>query len=231
MRRDYSVTEFPGCGRFSPCVTGFWAARVCVFRSSGWARGSLEASGGMPSRRLRWTPSSIRRPPRHQPARHRRVLRRPPLRAAHRRLPQPARPRHAGSSPPSSATGSPASSTGHRTFPRRASGNSLRPRCGRCASTTIDLYQFHSGTDAQCLNDELWAMLAEQKKAGKLRHLGISIPGKGSELQAREARRLGAEALQVIYNRLDRRPEQLYFPHAQRTTSASWRACRWPAAS
>lgn len=80
----------------------------------------------------------------------------------------------------------------------------------------IDLYQFHSGSDSQLLNDDLWAMLAEQKQAGKIRHLGISIPGKGSEPQAREARRLGAETLQVIYNRLDRRPEQLYFPHAQR---------------
>jgi len=80
----------------------------------------------------------------------------------------------------------------------------------------IDLYQFHSGSDSQLLNDDLWAMLAEQKQAGKIRHLGISILGKGSEPQAREARRLGAEALQVIYNRFDRRPEQLYFPHAQR---------------
>lgn len=80
----------------------------------------------------------------------------------------------------------------------------------------IDLYQFHSGSDSQLLNDDLWAMLAEQKQAGKIRHLGISILGKGSEPQAREARRLGAETLQVIYNRLDRRPEQLYFPHAQR---------------
>ena len=80
---------------------------------------------------------------------------------------------------------------------------------------TIDLYQFHSGSDSQLLNDELWAMLAEQKRAGKIRHLGISILGKGSETQAREAKRLGVEALQVIYSRLDRRPEELYFPHAQ----------------
>ena len=80
---------------------------------------------------------------------------------------------------------------------------------------TIDLYQFHSGSDSQLLNEDLWAMLLEQKRAGKVRHLGISILGKGSEAQAREAQRLGAEALQVIYNRLDRRPEQLYFPHAQ----------------
>ncbi len=79
----------------------------------------------------------------------------------------------------------------------------------------IDLYQFHSGSDTQLLNEELWAMLAEQKRAGKIRHLGISVLGKGSEAQAREAKRLGVEALQVIYNRLDQRPEQLYFPHAR----------------
>jgi len=81
---------------------------------------------------------------------------------------------------------------------------------------TIDLYQFHSGSDKQLLNEGLWAMLAEQKRAGKIRHLGISILGKGSEPQAREAQRLGVEVLQVIYNRLDRRPEELYFPHARR---------------
>jgi aryl-alcohol dehydrogenase-like predicted oxidoreductase len=79
----------------------------------------------------------------------------------------------------------------------------------------IDIYQFHSGTDALFQNQELWTMLAEQKRAGKIRHLGISILGKGSELQAREARQVGAEVLQVIYNRLDRRPEQTVFPHAE----------------
>jgi len=81
---------------------------------------------------------------------------------------------------------------------------------------TIDLYQFHSGADGLFQNDELWAMLAEQKRAGKIRHLGVSILGKGSVLQAGEAWSRGAEALQVVYNRLDRRPEQLYFPHAER---------------
>lgn len=81
----------------------------------------------------------------------------------------------------------------------------------------IDLYQFHSGSDALFENEELWKMLAEQRQAGKIKHLGVSILGKGSELQAREARRYGAEVLQVVYNRLDRRPEEIYFPHAERT--------------
>ncbi|HLH54194.1 MAG TPA: aldo/keto reductase [Verrucomicrobiae bacterium] len=79
----------------------------------------------------------------------------------------------------------------------------------------IDLYQFHSGSDEQFQNATLWQMLERQKSLGKIRHLGISILGKGSEGQARQARAVGAEALQVIYSRLDRRPEQLYFPHAR----------------
>jgi aryl-alcohol dehydrogenase-like predicted oxidoreductase len=80
---------------------------------------------------------------------------------------------------------------------------------------TIDLYQFHSGADALFQNEQLWTMLAEQKRAGKIRHLGVSVMQKGSELQARAAAKFGAETLQVFYNRLDRRPEQLFFPHAR----------------
>ena len=80
----------------------------------------------------------------------------------------------------------------------------------------IDLYQFHSGSDAAFQNDLLWKALAEEKQQGKIRHLGISILGKGSERQAREGRPRGVEALQVVYNRLDRRAEDLYFPPARR---------------
>jgi aryl-alcohol dehydrogenase-like predicted oxidoreductase len=80
----------------------------------------------------------------------------------------------------------------------------------------IDLYQFHSGSDAAFLNEELWTALAEEKRAGKIGRLGVSIMQKGSETQAREARRLGVEVLQVYYNRLDRRAGQMYFPAARR---------------
>jgi aryl-alcohol dehydrogenase-like predicted oxidoreductase len=81
---------------------------------------------------------------------------------------------------------------------------------------TIDLYQFHSGSDALFQNQELWTFLVEQKRAGKIRHLGVSIMQKGSEFQAREAAKFGVEALQIYYNRLDRRPEQMYFPQAEK---------------
>lgn len=81
---------------------------------------------------------------------------------------------------------------------------------------TIDVYQFHSGTDELFDNESLWKTVSQQKSLGTVRHLGVSILGKGSEHQANQATRVGAEVLQVIYNRLDRRPEQLYFPCAKR---------------
>ena len=80
----------------------------------------------------------------------------------------------------------------------------------------LDLYQFHSGSDEAFRNDELWAMLRGQRQAGTVRHLGVSIQGVGSPPQAREAASRGAEMLQVVYNRLDRRPEQDVFPAAER---------------
>lgn len=81
---------------------------------------------------------------------------------------------------------------------------------------TIDLYQFHSGSDAVFQNQEPWSLLAEQKREGKIRHIGLSILQKGSEIQAREAAKFGVESLQVFYNRLDRRAEEIYFPHAKK---------------
>ena len=80
----------------------------------------------------------------------------------------------------------------------------------------VDLYQFHSGSDADFQRPELWEMLQRQKAAGKIRHLGISIAGKGGPLQAEQARSVGAEVLQVVYNRLERRAEQDFFPHARK---------------
>ncbi len=87
------------------------------------------------------------------------------------------------------------------------------------ALETIDLYQFHSGRNDVFDNDELWAMLQEQKKAGKIRHVGISIsssiPEPEKDHQALRARAVGAECLQVVYNRLDRRPEDRILPLAR----------------
>ena len=90
------------------------------------------------------------------------------------------------------------------------------------ATDSIDLYQFHSGTTKVFENDELWSMLARQKKAGKVRHVGISIsssiPRDDQVLQAQRAREVGAETLQVVYNRLQRWPEESILPLCGRSS-------------
>jgi aryl-alcohol dehydrogenase-like predicted oxidoreductase len=80
----------------------------------------------------------------------------------------------------------------------------------------IDLYQFHSGSREAFDDPELWPALAEQVKAGRIRHLGISIGKNDDAYQTSHARAVGAEAIQVVYNRLDRTPEHHVFPACQK---------------
>lgn len=76
----------------------------------------------------------------------------------------------------------------------------------------IDLYQFHSGTDTMFDTAGLWEMLQEQVKSGKIRHLGISISKRhGGIYQADKASEVGAGAVQVVYNRIHRKPEEQIF--------------------
>ena len=77
---------------------------------------------------------------------------------------------------------------------------------------TIDLYQFHSGTDKMFDTPGLWEMLQKQVESGKVRHLGISVSKThGSLYQVDKASEVGAEAIQVVYNRIDRKPEEQMF--------------------
>jgi aryl-alcohol dehydrogenase-like predicted oxidoreductase len=77
----------------------------------------------------------------------------------------------------------------------------------------IDLYQFHSGKDEVFDNDELWSMLNRQVELGKVGHLGISISsGIDPAHQVSRAAQVGAGAIQVVYNRLDRGPEDWVLP-------------------
>ena len=80
----------------------------------------------------------------------------------------------------------------------------------------VDLYQFHSGGDDVFDNDELWAMLREQVAAGRVRHLGISIGSNDNLHQTDAAERVGAEAIHVVYNRLNRKPEERVFDSCRR---------------
>jgi aryl-alcohol dehydrogenase-like predicted oxidoreductase len=79
----------------------------------------------------------------------------------------------------------------------------------------IDLYQSHSFKVHEFDNDDLWTMLDKQKERGKIKHIGLSLQNDPSVDHATKAKSVGAEALQLIYNRLTRDVEETIFPIAK----------------
>lgn len=79
----------------------------------------------------------------------------------------------------------------------------------------IDLYQAHSCTDEEFNNDELWTVLDKQVEKGKIRNLGISLRSNEESYQTDNASDVNAGAIQVVYNQLDRKPEEDIFPSSQ----------------
>jgi aryl-alcohol dehydrogenase-like predicted oxidoreductase len=81
----------------------------------------------------------------------------------------------------------------------------------------IDILQYHSVRESEFDNDDLSATLESLVKSGKVRHLGNSISKSGNApVQTDASTRRHVEVLQVIYNRLDRTPEEYVFSSAIR---------------
>ncbi len=81
----------------------------------------------------------------------------------------------------------------------------------------IDLYQFHSGTDPMFDTPGLWETLRGFVEAGTVRHLAISVSSKHASIyQVNTASEVGAEAIQVLYNRISRSAEQEILPSCLR---------------
>ena len=72
----------------------------------------------------------------------------------------------------------------------------------------VDLYQFHSGNNEMFQTPGLWETLNGFVKAGKVRHLGISVSPNDNLFQIDRATEVSASVVQVVYNRLDRKPEE-----------------------
>lgn len=81
----------------------------------------------------------------------------------------------------------------------------------------IDIYQYHSVRDNEFDNPSLWDFLKKAKKAGKIRHIGNSISS-ALDLRYQTERSTDAdvEVLQVVYNRLERKPEQECYDEAMK---------------
>lgn len=106
-----------------------------------------------------------------------------------------------------------------RTEPRTAADvqKQLDDSLRALQTDVIDLYQYHSWGDDDFLNTEVREVLEKAKAAGKIRHLGNSIGANNkSPLQLDKATKYHIEAVQIVYNRLTRAPEDTLFPICER---------------
>ena len=76
----------------------------------------------------------------------------------------------------------------------------------------VDLYQYHSWGDDRFFNDDVNALLQKLKGEGKILHIGNSVGSNRNVRQIEASQKMGIEAIQIIYNRLDRGPEDTTFP-------------------
>jgi aryl-alcohol dehydrogenase-like predicted oxidoreductase len=80
----------------------------------------------------------------------------------------------------------------------------------------VDLLQCHSAKDNEFDTDGLWEALQREQAKGKVRHLGISISPPTNIYQTERALKVGASSIQVVYNRLQREPEDKVLPACRR---------------
>jgi aryl-alcohol dehydrogenase-like predicted oxidoreductase len=76
----------------------------------------------------------------------------------------------------------------------------------------LDLHQYHSWGDDKFFDEDVLAELNKLKDAGKIRHIGNSVGNNQNVKQVAASATMGIETIQIIYNRLDRAPEETTFP-------------------
>lgn len=80
----------------------------------------------------------------------------------------------------------------------------------------IDVYQYHSVRNIEFDDAGVRQVLQKAKQAGKIRHIGTSISPNDNLHQTDGATAADVDTIQVIYNRLDRKPEEGVLPSCQR---------------
>ena len=76
----------------------------------------------------------------------------------------------------------------------------------------VDLWQYHSWGDTQFFDEDVLAAVQKCKDQGKVRHLGNSVGSNTNVKQIDTSKAMDLEAIQIIYNRLDRAPEEASLP-------------------
>jgi len=80
----------------------------------------------------------------------------------------------------------------------------------------VDILQYHSIRNEEFDNSELQQALIRLKEQGKVRHIGNSIAPNDNLHQTDASEHARVEVIQVLYNRLDRKPEQGVFESCRR---------------
>lgn len=80
----------------------------------------------------------------------------------------------------------------------------------------VDLLQYHSWGDDDFARQDVRDVLSKLLKSGKVRHVGNSISNNDNLKQVEDSPAAHVETIQVIYNRLQREPEQRVLPACQR---------------
>ncbi|MDE1725704.1 MAG: aldo/keto reductase [Thaumarchaeota archaeon] len=84
----------------------------------------------------------------------------------------------------------------------------------------VDIYQYHSVTNKEFDNEELWAVLEKKVQEGKIRHLGnaLEAPAVNNDdmFQLEHAEKAKVEMIQVVYNRINKKAEEKVLPFCQK---------------
>jgi aryl-alcohol dehydrogenase-like predicted oxidoreductase len=112
-----------------------------------------------------------------------------------------------------------ASKAGRRLSPHTADGYNrenltafVERSLKNLATSAIDLLQLHCPPTEVYYRPEVFGVLDDLVKAGKLRHYGVSVERVEEALKAIEFP--GVQSVQIIYNAFRQRPADLFFPQA-----------------
>jgi myo-inositol catabolism protein IolS len=84
----------------------------------------------------------------------------------------------------------------------------------------IDFYQFHSPTNEEFFNEDVWAFLEKKISEGKIRHIGIALiasaVNEDDMFQLNQAESAKVDMFQIVYNRINKKAEEKVLPFCQK---------------
>lgn len=80
----------------------------------------------------------------------------------------------------------------------------------------VDFYQFHSPTNEEFFNEDVWGFLEKKIQEGKIRHIGIALIASAVNnddmFQLNHAEKAKVDMLQIVYNRINKKAEDKVIP-------------------